>query len=127
MTTKKQELVPLTEEQLAVLNESFPVGDEQSRLLLPRFGMLAKDITEETGTGKNKKITVLQSAGTFYTETDKGEVDEKGKKVSFTEGQLMSLNRVATIVSNNGASVVYSLKDLISEFDVKYFLEVECK
>ena len=97
MTTKKQELVPLTEEQLAVLNESFPVGDEQPRLLLPRFGMLAKDITEETGTGKNKKTTVLQSAGTFYTETDKGEVDEKGKKVwtkDFMDEQTVDVNIV---------------------------------
>lgn len=44
--------------------------------------MLSKDITEESGTGKNKKITVLEAAGTFYTEEDKGEVDpETGKKV----------------------------------------------
>lgn len=71
----------LTEEQLALLNESYPVAEESNRLTLPRFGMLSKDIVETTGTGKNKKIKVVQAAGTFFTERDLGEVDENGKKV----------------------------------------------
>lgn len=70
----------LTAEQLAVLNSAFPV-DENIRTTLPRFGMLSKDITEESGVGKKKTIKVIESAGTFYTEKDRGEVDEKGKKV----------------------------------------------
>lgn len=70
----------LTEAQLAILNESYPVIEENSRLILPRFGMLSKDITEESGTGKNKKITVIQASGTFFTERDLGETDDNGKK-----------------------------------------------
>lgn len=80
MKKQEQELA-LTEEQLALLNESYPVSDDDSKLFLPRFGMLAKDIIEETGTGKNKKIKVLQAAGSFYTEEDEGETNEDGKNV----------------------------------------------
>lgn len=82
-TAEKKEVAELTEEQLAELNNSYPVADEESnRLTLPRFGMLSKDITETTGTGKLKKVNVIQAAGTFYTEKDNGEVDEEtGKKV----------------------------------------------
>ena len=86
-----KQIAKLTDEQLAILNESYPINDDESRLLLPRFGMLSKDIVEESGTGKNKKITVLQAAGTFYTERDLGEVNEEtGKKVwtkEFLEGE----------------------------------------
>jgi hypothetical protein len=71
----------LTEDQLAVLNKSYPVTEGSTRVSLPRFGMLSKDITEESGTGKNKKITVIEAAGTFFTEADQGEVNEAGKKV----------------------------------------------
>ncbi len=72
----------LTEEQLSILNESYPVSQENIRILYPRFGMLSKDIVEESGTGKNKKIKVVQAAGTFFTEKDLGEVNDKtGKKV----------------------------------------------
>ncbi len=71
----------LSEEQLAILNESFPVvSDDSNRLTLPRFGMLSKDIVEENGKGKNKTITVIEAAGTFYVEKDEGETDENGKK-----------------------------------------------
>ena len=79
---KKQEVTTLTEEQLAILNAGYPVSESSSRVSLPRFGMLAKDITEESGSGKAKTIKVLESAGTFYTEQDLGAVDEEtGKKV----------------------------------------------
>ena len=72
----------LTSEQLAVLNDAYPVSDEQARQSYPRFGMISKDITEVTGTGKTKKIKVIQPAGTFFTEKDEGEVDEEtGKKI----------------------------------------------
>lgn len=92
---KKQD--GLSEEQLAILNNSFPVGDDSSRLSLPKFGMLSKDITEETGTGKNKKIKVIEAAGTFYTEKDQGETNEEGKKVwtkKFLEGELIDVQIV---------------------------------
>lgn len=99
MSNKKQieALVPLSEEQLALLNQSFPVGEESNRLSLPKFGMLSKDITEEKGTGKNKQIKVLQAAGTFYTEKDLGETNEEGKKVwtkTFLDGETVDLQIV---------------------------------
>lgn len=79
MKTKKE----LTSEELAVLDSSYPVSEDSSnRLTLPRFGMLSKDITETTGTGKNKKVVVVQAAGMFYTEKDQGDTDKKtGKKI----------------------------------------------
>lgn len=80
--SKKNEVATLNEEQLALLNGAFPVPTDSARKSYPRFGMLSKDITEESGTGKNKKITVIEAAGTFYTEKDEGAVDpETGKKV----------------------------------------------
>jgi hypothetical protein len=77
----KKEIATLSPEQLETLNASYPVSDDNSRQSYPRFGMLSKDITETQGTGKNKKITIVQSAGTFYTEKDEGEVNEDGNKV----------------------------------------------
>lgn len=71
----------ITQEQIDQLNSAYPVMETGSRPSFPRFGMISKDIVETTGSGKNKKITVVQSAGTFYTEKDNGEVDEEGKKV----------------------------------------------
>lgn len=72
----------LNEEQLAILDNAFPVAAENTRPSYPRFGMLSKDIVEESGSGKKKKITVIQPAGTFYTEKDMGDIDEDtGKKV----------------------------------------------
>lgn len=81
MSKKENELVPLSEEQLAFLNESYPASDDSQRLSLPKFGMLAKDLVEEIGTGKNKKINVIQASGTFYTERDNGEKNKEGKSV----------------------------------------------
>lgn len=84
----------LSVEQLAVLNESYPVEVDSSKLTLPRLGMLSKDIIKETGSGKTKKISVVQSAGTFYTEKDLGEVDEDGKKKwtkEYIEGETIDV------------------------------------
>ena len=98
MAKKETEVATLSPEQLAELNASFPVGEESSRLSLPKFGMLSKDITEETGTGKNKQIKVIQAAGTFYTEKDLGEVNpETGKKQwtkTFIDGETVDLQIV---------------------------------
>src|ERR1035437_9488991 len=91
----KKEIAKLSDEQLQILNESYPVNTDESRLLLPRFGMLAKDITEEVGTGKNKKINVIQPSGTFFTERDEGNVNEEtGKKVwtkTFIDGETVDV------------------------------------
>lgn len=81
MKKKEVSSEELSLEQLAILDSGYPVSDEVSKLTLPRFGMISKDITESTGTGKLKKISVLQASGTFFTEEDKGEVGENGKKV----------------------------------------------
>ena len=86
----KTKSTEITTEQLNELNAAYPVSEDSGRLSLPRLGMLSKDITESVGSGKSKKITVLQSAGTFYTEMDKGEVNDEGKKVwtkEFIDGE----------------------------------------
>lgn len=84
----------ITKEQIALLNESFPVSGETNRVSLPRFGMLSKDIISETGSGKNKKITVEQAGGTFYTESDEGEISDEGKRVwtkHFLDGETQDV------------------------------------
>src|SRR3990167_1938966 len=93
----KSKSLALTDEQKALLDSSFPVGEESNRLSLPKFGMLSKDIVEETGTGKNKKIKVIEAAGTFFIEKDEGETNEAGKKVwtkTFIEGETVNLQIV---------------------------------
>lgn len=88
--SKKETSLALTDEQKALLDQSFPVGDDVTRLQLPRLGMLAKDLEETTGTGKNKKKNIIQASGTFYTEKDEGETNEEGKKVwtkTFIDGE----------------------------------------
>ena len=88
----------LTEAQLAILNSSYPVSEDSStRLILPRFGILSKDIVETTGTGKNKKVKIIEAAGTFYTERDLGETNEEGKKVwtkEFIAGETVDVTIV---------------------------------
>jgi len=93
----KTKAVTISEEQIAELNAAYPLAEESNRLQLPRFGCLSKDIVEESGTGKNKKITVLQAAGTFFTEKDEGEVNEDGKKVwtkTYLEGETQDVQIV---------------------------------
>lgn len=88
----KKELI--SQEQIEKLNEAYPVSEEGNRLTLPRFGMLSKDIIEESGTGKTKKIKIIQAAGTFFTESDKGEVNEEGKKIwtkEFIDGETVDV------------------------------------
>lgn len=77
-----------------MLNASYPVSEESNRLTLPRFGMLSKDIIETSGTGKAKKIKILEAAGTFFTESDEGEVNDEGKKVwtkKFLDGKTVDV------------------------------------
>lgn len=95
--TKNKEVTVLSQEELAVLDESYPVSEGSSRLSLPKFGMLAKDVTKETGTGKNKKIEVIQASGTFYTEKDEGETNEEGKNVwtkNYLDGETLDVQVV---------------------------------
>lgn len=93
---KKQTTKELTTEQLAVLNEAFPV-EASDKISYPRLGMLSKDIVSESGTGKNKKITVEQAGGTFYTESDQGEISDEGKRIwtkEFIDGETIDVNIV---------------------------------
>lgn len=95
--SKKETGVAISDKQKALLDSGFPVGDESVMISLPKFGMLSKDITEESGTGKNKKIKVIEAAGTFYTESDEGETNAEGKKVwtkTYLEGELVDVQIV---------------------------------
>lgn len=65
----------LSEEQLAILDASYPVEDSFNRVLLPRLGMASQDVTE--GKGKNMKVTT--EAGTFFTDRPTDEKDGNGK------------------------------------------------
>ena len=79
---KTKEVSELSQEQLDILNQSYPVStDDINSLILPRFGLLSKDLTETTGTGKNKKIEIIQASGTFFTDSDEGEVDKDNKNI----------------------------------------------
>lgn len=82
----KKAIIPaMTAEQEELLSGGYPEEEERSQnIYLPRLQMLAKDKTEEKIVNRKKEITVLEVAGTFYTETEDGEVeveDEKGKIV----------------------------------------------
>ena len=71
-----------SEEQLAILDQAYPVEEDNRGPRLPRLGFLSKDLIEESGTGKSKKIKVVQAAGTFYKEVETDEINqETGKKV----------------------------------------------
>ncbi len=72
-------------QELALLNESFPTVEGNDRVRYPRMQMLSKDITEETGTGKNKKIKVIEAAGTFYVDMKDEDTGDFEKK--FLEGE----------------------------------------
>jgi hypothetical protein len=77
---EKHELSVEEQELTQTLRESFPFEPSALRIMLPRISMLSQDKTEVTGKGKEKKIKILASAGTFFTERQTEEVDEEGKK-----------------------------------------------
>lgn len=66
----------LSEEQMAILDSSYPVETGFNRVLLPRFGMVSQDVME----GKGKQMKVVTEAGTFFIEKQMDEVDADGKK-----------------------------------------------
>lgn len=75
-TTMKKEIIKVADEaQLAALAEMMPKEASAPKLRLPRFGMVSQDVTEETGTGKNKKIEVIAAEGTFFTDRETEEVE----------------------------------------------------
>lgn len=79
-------------EQLAELKALNPQGDSFQRINVPRLGMLAKDLVEESGTGKNKKIEVVQPAGAFYIEREV--TDEESNRTwekEFIDGETIDV------------------------------------
>jgi hypothetical protein len=70
-----------SDEVLAQLADSYPTEEGSSSIQLPRIGFVSQDKTEEVGSGRNKKINVIQAAGEFFTERPGEEVNEEtGKK-----------------------------------------------
>lgn len=67
----------MSEEQLELMRESYPVEERANRIILPRLGLYSQDVTE----GKGKTMKVIAEAGMFYTERETDEVNEDGKKV----------------------------------------------
>jgi hypothetical protein len=67
----------LTEEQLAMLDASYPVESTFNRIQLPRLGMVSQDVME----GKGKAMKVVTEAGTYFIEKQIEELDENGKKI----------------------------------------------
>jgi len=79
---KKEEtkLVPVSQEALAVLDGVF-TNEGYAKKFLPRISFTSQDKTEESGVGKNKTITVVEAAGTFFTEVKTEDLTEDGKAV----------------------------------------------
>lgn len=79
-TTGKELMVPASEEALALLRQEYPTEMGFNRTLLPRFGLVSQDVTEEVRDPKTKKKTlnIVAEAGTLYTEKQ-GEEEEEGE------------------------------------------------
>lgn len=65
---KSTALAVVDDKSMEALREFYPVETGYQAILLPRLSFVSQDKTEESGTGKNKKITVVTAAGTFFTE-----------------------------------------------------------
>jgi len=77
MSKKNELVVKPTDEQLAILRNSYPVEESFQRTLLPRLGMASQDVTE----GKGKAMKVVREAGTFFIEKQTDEKNESGKSI----------------------------------------------
>lgn len=97
-TTK--EVTVVSEEELALLRESFPVVGGGKKVILPRLGMLSKDIIEESGKGKTRKIEVIEAAGTFFTDEDSGkeETGDDGKVKKIWKKDFISGETIDAII-----------------------------
>ena len=77
MAKKNEVVVSASEQDLAILRESFPTEPSSSRITLPRLGIYSQDVTEGTG----KSLKVIAEQGQFYTESPSEELNEDGKRV----------------------------------------------
>lgn len=85
MAKKNTELATVASEQeLAILRESYPVEQGFNRTLYPRLGMYSRDVAE----GKGKQMKVVTEAGTFYTEKQTEEIDEETKKKKWEREEI---------------------------------------
>lgn len=100
----------ISQEQLDELKALNPQGDTYQRISVPRLSMLAKDLTEESGTGKSKKIEIIQPAGTFYIETETTNEDgERAWEKQYIDGEsievLVAFNRKQLSMWDDDAKV----------------------
>lgn len=107
---KKELVTTASEDQLAQLKAMYPQEDTYQKIQVPRLGMLAKDVVEESGTGKSKTLTVVNAAGEFYIEHET--TNEAGERVwlkSFIEGDsidvLVCYNRKQLSMWDDGLGV----------------------
>lgn len=86
MSKDKQEITTVADASLlAQLAEAYPQEEGSKNILLPRIGLVSQDKTEESGSGKNKKITVISAAGDFYINRKTDELNEEGKNIWIKE------------------------------------------
>lgn len=71
-------MVPASEESLAQLRQDYPTEVAFNRVLLPRFGLVSQDVTEEVRDPKTKKksLKIVAEAGTLYLERQGDEEEE---------------------------------------------------
>lgn len=76
----KELMKPASDDVLAQLEEGYATEEGGRGIYLPRIDLLSKDKVETTGTGKNKKVKVLEAAGEFSINKQSEEIGEDGKK-----------------------------------------------
>lgn len=77
-------MVPVSAEALDQLRQDYPTEVGFNRTLLPRFGLVSQDVTEEKKVNGKKQIEVIYEAGTFFVEKqgdEEEEVEVDGKMV----------------------------------------------
>ncbi len=111
MSKSKELVTTASEAQLAQLKAMYPQEDTYQKIQVARLGMLAKDVVEESGTGKNKTLKVINAMGEFYIETE-GTNEETGEREwvkSFIEGDtidvLIAYNRKQLSMWDDGLGV----------------------
>ena len=108
---KKEIIAVASEEALAELSGDFPKESSFTRIVLPKFGMLSQDLTQTVGTGKAKKIELVQPAGAFYIEQKTGEKITRDDGTEVDEYAKTFLEDEAPMVH-----IVYSRK-MLSHYD----------
>lgn len=96
-----------SEDQLSVLSQNTPLEPSFTRIMVPRFGLVSQDKTEESGTGKNKKIDVVAASGTFYIERETDELVTKEDGAQSKKWQKEYLDE-----NNQEAIILYYRKQL---------------